>query len=210
MPDDATLILDFDGTLITCANRQAMLARACCAARCVRLDPRAFWAAKRQGIPTRTAVADQGVSKSIAADIASDWVDAIETPYWLAYDRIFDDVRTTLASLRATGRRCVLLTARARAHWLHLQLDQLGLTPLLDQVIVVPPSRASAAKAEALAALRPAGFIGDTDSDAAAARAANTPFVALDRGQHSASRLREAGVRTVVHDLDAARAALKA
>lgn len=210
MPDHATLVLDLDGTLITCANRQTTLACACATARGVRLDARGFWAAKRAGAPTRDAIVAQGVPEPVAAAIAGDWVSAIETPYWLALDALFEDVPAALASLRAAGMRCVLLTARTCPHWLYPQLARLGLVPLLDQVIVVPPDAASAAKAKALVTLRPTGFVGDSESDAAAARAAGTPYVALDRGQRSAEFLRGAGVATVVRDLDAAWAALTA
>ena len=209
-PEHPTLALDLDGTLITCANRQTQLACACAAAHGVRVDASAFWAAKRQGSSTQSALAAQGVGLPVAETIAAQWSDMIETPYWLGIDRLFDDVVTTLASLKAAKWRCVLLTARARRHWLHQQLSRLRLAPYLNQVIVVPPQGAGKAKADALARLRPVGFIGDTESDLSAAVAAGTEFVALDRGQRSAEFLQGAGAPHVVHDLDAARAVLAA
>ena len=66
--------------------------------------------------------------RTVRAIARSRDVDAIETPYSLGYDRLFDDVRASLESLKTAGRRCVLLTARARPQCLHARLTRLGLT----------------------------------------------------------------------------------
>ena len=62
-----------------------------------------------------------------------------------------------------------MLTARRERFFLLQQLDRLGLSRQIDELIVVPPTEAAERKAEALRKLKPLTFIGDTESDAAAA-----------------------------------------
>lgn len=176
-----TLALDLDGTLISCAPRHQALMRQLC-----RGDGLAddfigrYWAAKREGASNLQALRTLGHPAPQAR--AAAWAREIEHWPWLGFDRLLPQVAETLA---ARPHRVTVLTARRERFFLQQQLDRLGLTPLIDDLIVVGPEQASQAKAEWLARLQPLAFVGDAESDADAAHAAGTPFLALSCGMRS-------------------------
>lgn len=186
--------LDLDGTLITCRHRQSAVLQAACP-RPITVDTSLVWEAKRDGATTIEALRAQGVSSGQSERIAERWRRMIEEPYWLGLDSLFEDVLEQLAGLRARGMRIALLTARERAYSLRQQLRQLGLAGFCDEVFIVSPRYAAEQKARVLARLDPIAMIGDTESDATAAAAVGTPFLAVESGQRSCNFLRRHGVR---------------
>jgi phosphoglycolate phosphatase-like HAD superfamily hydrolase len=96
-----------------------------------------------------------------------------------------------------------LLTARRDPVALAGQLAALGLAPDFHAVEVVDPREAADAKAAHLRAARPALFVGDSETDFAAAERVGVPFIGVDTGQRSAPFLRAAGVRRVSGSLTA-------
>ena len=201
MSEARTIVLDLDGTLITCANKQTALFSCIVTRRGHRADPARFWGFKRDGRSTREAARALGLGDDLASEIALEWIARIEEPFWLSLDRCYDDVLETLSSLRREGFRLVLLTARQHAHWLTGQLSSLGLDTALDEVIVVMPDAASRQKADHLRALSPLLFVGDSESDAAAATQAGVRFVGLERGQRSRAFLQGRGVSRIAGSL---------
>ncbi|MGZ4202488.1 MAG: HAD hydrolase-like protein, partial [Thermoleophilaceae bacterium] len=99
-----------------------------------------------------------------------------------------------------------VLTARRDAEAVAWEAERLGLGLGLE---VVDPADAAAGKAAVLRRRGAAAFIGDAETDAAAADAAGIPFVGVSSGQRSADFLRAAGVEAVVDDVGAAWAALR-
>jgi phosphoglycolate phosphatase-like HAD superfamily hydrolase len=183
----ATLAFDFDGTIVDCRPRQlAALERALGAPP---PDPDGFWAAKRAGRTTAEALRRLGLDDSRAEEVAARWVEIVEDDDLLGHDRPLPGAAEALRAARRAGRRLVLLTARRRAAAVGRQLAALGLYDHFDAVAVVPPAEAAPAKAQLLRAERAATFIGDTESDAAAARMAQVPFLAVTGGQRSADYL---------------------
>ena len=81
---------------------------------------------------------------------------------------------------------------------------------VFDGVTAVPPAHAVSAKATALRRLSPAGFFGDSESDAQAAKSAAVPFFAVSTGQRTADFLADAGIRDVFDSLAAAWAGFQA
>jgi phosphoglycolate phosphatase-like HAD superfamily hydrolase len=71
---------------------------------------------------------------------------------------------------------------------------QLGINDLFAQVHVVQPVQASEQKAVRLKLIAAQCFIGDTESDFHAARAAEVPFYAVTTGQRNESYLRSQGM----------------
>jgi phosphoglycolate phosphatase-like HAD superfamily hydrolase len=177
------LALDLDGTLISCEPRHCALMRQLCRSDAMPADfiPR-YWAAKREGASNLRALRTLGHQSPQAR--ADAWAREIEHWPWLGFDRLLPGVGAALAASR---HRIFVLTARRERFFLRQQLDRLGLTPLIDDLITVPPAEAATAKASQLKVLRPLAFIGDTESDADAARAAGTPFLAVSCGMRSAS-----------------------
>jgi phosphoglycolate phosphatase-like HAD superfamily hydrolase len=177
-----TLALDLDGTLISCAPRHCALMRQLCRADGLAPDFIArFWAAKREGASNQAAL--HALAHPAAQARAQAWARDIEHWPWLGFDRLLPGVAAVLSGRR---HRVAVLTARRERFFLQQQLDRLGLSALIDELIVVPPTDAARAKARHLQALRPLAFVGDTESDADAALAVGTPFLALSCGMRSA------------------------
>jgi phosphoglycolate phosphatase-like HAD superfamily hydrolase len=199
-----TLALDLDGTLLSCAPRHCALMRAVCVGDGMPASswPR-FWAAKREGANNVAALRQLGHPQPEPR--AAAWAREIEHWPWLGFDRLLPGVAEALAS---TQHRIVVLTARRERFFLQQQLDRLGLTRRIHDLIVVPPTEAAARKAEALRRLQPQAFIGDTESDAEAADAAGQRFLALACGMRSPAFWARHG-RPSFNDLPAALAALE-
>lgn len=178
-----TLALDLDGTLVSCAPRHKALMRQLCRGDRLAADfIERYWAAKREGASNLTALKTLGHPAAAARSAA--WALQIERWPWLGFDRPLPDVISTLAARRY---RIAVLTARREPFFLRQQLDRLGLTPWIDELIVVPPTEAASAKSRELLSLQALAFIGDSESDAEAAQASGTPFLALSCGMRSAA-----------------------
>lgn len=198
------IALDFDGTLVTCMNRQMLLLRSLFCHQFSDLDMRVVWDLKREGYSTQSALIQLGMAAQSARQVSEKWKVRIEEPFWLSLDRCFDDVSVVLSALNMSGYRLSLLTARKHPHWLRIQLRNLGLLKWLENVAVVDPGQATKEKETWLRAIKPALFIGDTESDADAAAGSKTAFVALDRGQRSRRFLAEQGISLCVGSLSEA------
>jgi phosphoglycolate phosphatase-like HAD superfamily hydrolase len=108
-----------------------------------------------------------------------------------------------LASLQAQGTRVIVVTARTRPAGAALSLQAAGLRELIDELVVVDPRAAVAEKARALRRSEAVAFVGDSESDGAAAATAAVPFAAVATGQRS-RRMLQAGGWPVYDSLRAA------
>lgn len=183
------IALDLDGTLVDCKERQSLLAASLCRAAGFELNIEAFWTAKRAGATTASAICGQGIDVPFATKLSKLWVKHIESEAWLRMDRLLPGVISSLHNVRELGFRLHLVTARANERALIRQLRWLSIAPLFDHVEVVCPCEASQQKAKYLTAVAPIVFIGDSESDAAAANSAQIKFVAVTNGQRSAGYL---------------------
>jgi phosphoglycolate phosphatase-like HAD superfamily hydrolase len=185
---------DLDGTLIDARHRQVEVTAWLLSEHGAQaLDPVRFWRLKRAGAPTSVALQRLGYDAAVVGAVAAAWPGHMESDPWLAQDRALPGVKRVLQRLRADGREIAVLTARRRAAGAPRSLAAAGLTACVDDVWVVEPEQARSAKAQRLRALCPAWFIGDTDSDGAAARTAEVPFRAVSTGQRSPGYLRGHG-----------------
>lgn len=199
--------LDLDGTLVDARERQVGLTVAILEdLGLAAIDEDALWERKRDGARTAEALVWLGVPADGAAEVQRLWIERVERREWLERDGVLDGAVDALASMRADGAEPFILTARRDAQAVAWQVERLGLGLDLE---VVDPADAAAAKAAVLGRRGAAGFIGDAESDAAAAHAAGIPFVGVSSGQRSADFLRAAGVELVADDVSAAWAALR-
>jgi phosphoglycolate phosphatase-like HAD superfamily hydrolase len=203
----APTALDVDGTLLDCRARQVAVARRVAGAA---FDDDLFWTAKRNGAATAPALMAAGLSEHAAREAAAAWRAAIEDDEWLALDGLLPGALRALDALGAERMPVVLLTARRRPEAVRLQLERLGLLERVDALLVVDPARPVPAKAAHLRRMRARGFVGDTESDAAAAARAGVPFVAVGSGQRSTAFLAAHGVDRVTDGVGEAVAALVA
>lgn len=171
------------------------------------LDRTRFWRLKRSGATTQAALVRLGYTPDLAQSVARDWPGQMESDEWLAADEALPGAIRALRRLRAAGYRLAVLTARRRPAGAQLSLRATGIADAIDGLHVVSPGEAVRAKAQALLDLSARCFIGDTDSDGAAAQLAAVPFAAVSTGQRSRSYLRAAGYEAAA-SLHAALAAL--
>jgi phosphoglycolate phosphatase len=125
----------------------------------------------------------------------AEWLRQIETPKYLAMDRLQVGVLSILEEWKGLGIRLLLATMRNDANSLHVQLENLGLTQLLDKVVVVGSEHAGTNKAKEIEPfLRDLDratviWIGDTEVDILAARALGVRVCALACGLRTADHL---------------------
>jgi phosphoglycolate phosphatase-like HAD superfamily hydrolase len=188
------LAFDLDGTLIDARRRQVGVAReALLWATGEKLDELSFWRAKRSGATTLEALLGLGYAAADAERVTRRWAELIETDEWLASDRALTGARRALAGLRAHGAVVTVITARRRSEGARCSVQASGIASLIHELIVVESDLAVSAKAQALRRCGADGFIGDTDSDGKAARAAVVRFVAVMTGQRSRAYLHARG-----------------
>jgi len=201
------IALDFDGTVVTCRERQMLLLQAAARGVALTLDVDAVWRLKRGGVSTTDAMVLLGVVAERAATIMTRWAVEIESLFWLRFDTLIPSALATLQQLSDQGDSVLLLTARARPDLLHQQVAALGLRPYFAGVTVVSPLSARADKARELARWGADVFIGDSESDLGAAVDAGVPFVTVDGGQRDGSLLAGLGCPVVNEVGDAVRMA---
>lgn len=193
------IALDLDGTLIDCEKRQVQLMAHALrsAGNTTAFDEYQFWSLKRSGANNVSALRSLSYDEPTVSAATRVWNDLIETPEWLQRDAILPGVLEGLVRLADLGYQRHLLSARQQPQNAQQQLQHLGLTGLLDAVSFVSPARASVAKAEYLQTHPSVLFIGDTESDYAAAQTSGTPFIAVSTGQRSAQYLAQSAIATV-------------
>ena len=198
-PTRSIIALDLDGTLIDCEQRQVQLMAHALrsSASTLAVDAHQFWALKRSGANNVAALRSLSHDERSISAATQVWNDLIETPEWLQRDAVLPGVLEGLAQLADLGYERHLLSARQQPQYAQQQLQQLGLHGLLDAVCFVSPARASVAKAAYLKTHPCALFMGDSESDFAAAQLSSTPFIAVSSGQRSADYLAQSGMTTV-------------
>lgn len=164
------------------------------------LDYDSFWRAKTSGKSTREALGFLGMEHNVALDVSSEWVRIVEDSYWLQFDAVHGFVFDLMDSL--SGKNVYVLTARRNKHLVDNQIRRLGIFGYLEAVSVVSPLNAIQEKAEQLKRLGADVFIGDTVSDAAAAKMAAVDFVGVSWGQHDGRYLLREGCGCVVNEPD--------
>ncbi len=171
-------------------------------------DPQAFWALKRDGATTRQALVSLGIDERRAETVAGRWLEAVESDRMLLVDTLLPGVEDVLMAAGRHTERLVVITARRRGSAARAQCERLGLMKFLDEVIAVDPVDAATGKAAVLRRIQALGFIGDTASDARAARRAGIPFAAVTTGQHTRAVLSTAIDAPIVASLAEAVAVL--
>lgn len=180
-----------DGTLLDSSARHEKLLRDLLAVRDLAWPAAApdYMRYKADGHSTKAWLALAGFAPEVCNEIAAAWREGIEKPEYLAMDRPYPDTLDFLRWLRASGRRCALISARQNADALRETLDRCGILPLVEELLVVLPVQAEQRKA---ALLRPRiapgdAMLGDTEVDKTCAETLGLPCAVLDRGFRSAA-----------------------
>ena len=192
MTDPRALAMDLDGTLIDPKPRQIAILETVLGES--RLEPPAlerWWDAKRDGADTERALCELGFAPEPARELAAAWRARIEDPATLRLDPLLPGVVDALEALAAPP---LVLTARRYADRVQEQFRALGLDRLANGLVVVDPAEAAEAKGRALREHGARAFVGDTESDAEAARLAGVAFAAVCTGQRSRAYLEALGL----------------
>jgi phosphoglycolate phosphatase-like HAD superfamily hydrolase len=195
--------VDLDGTLIDARKRQIAVAQSFISKLSdVPLKAEDFWNLKRDGLNTQAALENLGYSNEMAREISYRWIREIEQSRWLRIDEWLPLAREGLQMLKEHGVEIRVITARTKSKNLLRQVSTLGLNNWINRLDIVDPLRAAESKSQILNGA--IAFIGDSESDALAARLAGVPFVAVTTGQRSRAFLEHCHVDTITDDFSVA------
>jgi phosphoglycolate phosphatase-like HAD superfamily hydrolase len=193
---------DWDGTLVDCRERQvAVLSDVIPRVSRASLDLGAWWQRKTEGMTTHQSLVAGGMTPADASAVANLWVAEVEDERWLELDMVYPQAQAALGSVVAHGFLPVVLTARKRSEGVRSEILKSSIGRLVEETWVVDPVDAADHKAHLLLQNKVNVFIGDSESDFFAARAANAIFGGISSGQRSATYLTSAGVPRIFSDV---------
>lgn len=199
-----TVYCDVDGTLLDSNARHVTLLRDLLQQKGYEWPVAApdYMAYKADGHNTRSWLKLAGFSQEEACDLAGQWQAQIETPFYLNLDKPYPDAVPFLQELKRLHMRVVLISARKNAEMLRAMLQDLGVLPLVDELLVVSPLHAAEEKAARLQPSVVPGdiMVGDTEADFLAAQQLGIPCYLLNRGFRSEGYWQQQGVASF-HDL---------
>lgn len=179
------IAFDFDGTLLDSRARHEIVMSDVLRANGIDMDVSGLVEFKRAGANNVDFMVSRGMDAAAARRIQSQWVARIERDEYLQHDVLYPDAIKMLDDYGARGD-LILITARANAAGLQSQIDKFNLRGRFRDIYVVAPGpSASPAKAEILSRVHAVCMIGDTASDADAAKTAGTKFVFHENGFHN-------------------------
>ncbi len=159
------LFIDFDGTLVDSRERLYNLFQFLVPSSNYTFDE--YWERKKKGVSHKLILIQEfNYSEEKSQDFHSSWMNLIEKPEWIRFDKPYSDVTKKLIELKSAGNSLILVTARQFPDVLNEQLVKFDWTYLFDQVLVTKQSKT---KVELIrAAIDPEKndwFIGDTGKD---------------------------------------------
>jgi phosphoglycolate phosphatase-like HAD superfamily hydrolase len=183
--------LDFDGTLVSCREKQLYALREALKAHSIHYKSfDEFWALKRGGETTVAALLATGVGEALANQAAKSWIEIVESEMACRHDRLLPDVFEALRALSVSAD-LMLLSARRDAALLQRQLISMDLLRFLQKWETVSPLvRPGEAKAHRLIHHGACCYVGDTEGDWRASKTAQIPVFLLSTGQRSRSFLK--------------------
>lgn len=158
------LIFDLDGTLIDARLRLYRLFQKLIPTS--QLSYEDYWTLKQQKVSNETILAKE--CNFNVADIerfVADWMELIEAPEFLAFDKVFPDVREALERLGMQAKLHVCTARQSRQPVLN-QLECFGLLPYFDSIMVTQQIRGKNELIVNMRDLAPQDWIiGDTGKD---------------------------------------------
>ena len=192
----ATVILDLDGPLLDGRYRHyACYSRILVERGCLPMGLERYWQMKRERKDRRDQLSATH-AESIYDEFVSRWLRLIETPEYLALDRVYPWVVEMLGKWKHEGRRLVLATQRHDAFALRNQLAIFALDRFLDHVVVCDHREGGLGKARLVREVAGSNaddefvWIGDTEVDIEAARLFGCPVWAVCCGLRTEAYLR--------------------
>lgn len=188
--------LDFDGTLVDCRAKQLACLTDAAKEAGVSFDAEELWRAKRAGDNNRAALGRQGVAQGHIDVIEVYWREFVESDRYAAEDQLFPGVREALFKERS-GFEFIIISGRKNSALLLRQIEALGLSSLLSDVIVVCHKDVQEQKQMALTRSGAQYYIGDTETDFFASISAGATPLIVDTGQRSRDYLEMHGISPI-------------
>ena len=210
-----TIVLDLDGPLLDGVDRHYECYRRLLHGMGFQpISKQDYWHLKRSRIDRRSLLA---LSRAEACydQFLDGWLQRIETPEMLAFDRLQPEALEILRSWRRCRIQLVLATMRNQRANTVRQLETLQLMPLFDHVCITGTCDCGGKAAAVRRHLQhsdkevaQAIWIGDTEVDIQAAHQLELPMYAVSCGLRTGAKLREFGAERVFGDLREVRQAI--
>jgi phosphoglycolate phosphatase-like HAD superfamily hydrolase len=202
---DLNIAFDLDGTLIGCENKQkyvlySILNSLDSVNSITQEKLNYWWGLKRNGYTTELALTEMRFSD--AKLVANKWIESIENYSWSYLDKPFKDSLSTFEYLKENYKiNIIILTARTNTYLARQSINYFGFTKYISELVVVNPGKVIMEKERHLKIIKPLIYVGDSETDYAAATNSNIKFVGLTRGQRSKDFLKKLGDIQIEEDL---------
>lgn len=170
-----------------------------------------YWTLKRNRVNRRTLLERSHIPAEFYDIYNAEWLNSIEVPEFLSYDRLQAGALQTLAAWKHGQKALVLATIRHNARSLNDQLEALDISRYFDVVSLSPARDGAQGKAAGVRDRVPALdasrslWIGDTEVDLEAARILGCRVWAITDGLRSAgflASLHPDGISATIQDVD--------
>ena len=202
-----TVVLDLDGPLLDGQRRHYACYRSILEEHgYVLVDEETYWRGKRAR-QSRRELLEASRAGEFYEQFLEQWVRRIERPEMLALDRLQPDVLEILGDWKNKSATLVLATMRNNERNTLGQLESLGLTALLDEIVITGSDDGYGGKSGAVARFLSdrstdrAIWVGDTEVDVQAARELGIAACAVTCGLRNREQLEAQRPDFLVHDL---------
>lgn len=182
---------DWDGTLLDSRKRHKIVMDFVLNKFGINIDTSDLVEFKRQGKNNIDFLISKGIDERLAKEIQGEWIKNIEKPEFLEADKLYPDAVELLEEY-SKDNDLILVTARSNAELVKQQINKSNVAQYFKDIFVVPSGQtASDEKAKILKAQNAVLMVGDTASDAQAAKKAGLSFKFYENGFHSGLIVKE-------------------
>lgn len=176
---------DLDGTLLDSRKRHQIVLDDILKRYKIEIDVSGLVEFKRSGKNNIDFLISKGVDKKVAEDIQNEWISRIENTEYLELDMLYPET-IDLLKIYSKENDLILVTARNNKTGLENQIDKFNLRQYFQKIFIVPSNKnTTVQKAKILKDQNVILMIGDTYSDALAAKKAGIEFRFHENGFHS-------------------------
>ena len=199
-------VLDLDGTLIDSFARHGLLLEELLQKYAVDAHVRTadYMEYKRSGNNNYKYLTERlGLPEAAACKICREWIQRIEDPFWLQYDKLYDDALSFLRLVKLHGDEIIFLSARHNDASAYDEVIRLGISQYAADIDFVSQFAKYSTKTACIKHLLSVSarpplsalpkcdiiVIGDTEDEFNAALANQVPSLILSRGFRSSEYL---------------------